>query len=79
VHTAVVLGTEFLGDVGKKAEVYVVGDERCEGRETAAKGVQDLKQRVQGMLGVLEAVLTLEAAAVEANVPVCGVVNELSS
>jgi hypothetical protein len=79
VHTAVVLGAKFLGDVRKKAEVDVVGDERCEGRKAAAKSIQDLEQRVQGVLGVLKTVLALKTATVEANVPVGGVVNELLS
>jgi hypothetical protein len=78
VHTAVVLGAELLGNVWEKAEVDVVGDERCKGRETAAECVQDLKQRIQGVLGVLEAIFSLETAAVEPNVPVCRVVNELA-
>jgi hypothetical protein len=79
VHTAVVLGAEFLGDVRKEAEVDVVGDERCEGCKTTTKSVQNFEQRVQGVLGVLKTVLALKTATVEANVPVGGVVNELLS
>jgi predicted nucleotidyltransferase len=79
VHTAVVLGAKFLGDVRKEAEVDVVGDERCEGCKTTAKSVQNFEQRVQGVLGVLKTVLALKTATVEANIPVGSVVNELLS
>jgi hypothetical protein len=77
VHAAVVLGAEPLGNMREKSKVNIVGDEWGEGGKASAKGVQNLEQGVEGVFGVFQAVFTLEAATVESNVPVGGVVNEL--
>jgi formaldehyde-activating enzyme involved in methanogenesis len=52
VHTAVVLGAKLLGNVREQAKIDVVGDEGGERGETSAKGVQDLEQGIEGVLGV---------------------------
>ena len=77
VHGAGVLGLEVLGDVGEELEVDGVGEEGGEGSETTAESVEDLEKGVESVEGVVETVLALETLAVEADVPVGGVVDEL--
>ena len=81
MDAAIVFSAELfqvtLGEVGEEAQIDVIGEERSERSEPSAKGKEDLKEGVEGVLGIFKAVLALEATAVNANVPVCGVVDEL--
>ena len=77
MHGAGVLCLEILGDVREELEVDGIGEEGGEGGEATAEGEEDLKEGVESVEGIVETVLALETLAVEADVPVGGVVDEL--
>lgn len=58
----------LLGQDVAEVLVHVLGEERCEGCHGLGESEQDLEEDVQGHLGI--GITGLEAAAVEANVPV---------
>jgi hypothetical protein len=82
VNTAGILALQILlqlslGDVRAELLVDVVGKERCERCEATAEGEDDLEEGVQSVKRVINTILSLQTTTVEANVPVCGVVDEL--
>lgn len=61
----------------KKALVDAVGNEGGERCQASGESKKDLKKGVQGVFGILETKLALQSLAVEANVPVGGVVDQI--
>lgn len=61
----------------EEPQVDSLGKERRKRREATAQGKQNLEQCVQGVEGIIEPILALEALSVESNVPICRVVNQL--
>jgi hypothetical protein len=60
-----------------KTEVDILGDEWCEGGEATAESVEYLEKCVESVGCVVDTVLALQTAAVETDVPVCCVVDQL--
>lgn len=77
MNRASVLSLKLGWDVWQEALVDVLGDEWGEWCETLAEGEENLEKGVQGVLGVLETELSLQALAVESDVPVGGLVDQV--
>jgi len=77
MHAARVLCSQLLGNVRQELGIDGLCDERREGGQSSAESEQNLEEGVQRVFGVFYSILSLKALSVEADVPVCGVINEL--
>lgn len=77
MNAAIVLCPELFGYVWEESQVDVIGKEWGKWRKSTAECIEDFEKGVEGMRGIFNAVLALQPTAIDADVPVGSIINEL--
>jgi hypothetical protein len=77
VYTPRVFPPKVFWDMREKEKIDLIRNERSKRCEAPGQSEQNLKKGIQSMLCVFETKFSLEPLAIETNIPVRGVINQI--